>query len=127
LKQQASDFSARAGSYSSVDGFASIRDVYVGVTASVQTYLEVQRKQLIQAHPAYGPSWGQTTRSLASRITSPLPVLGKDTAEVTVQVQVTVEAAGASPQVSYQEIILSYQKIGGAWIVSHISSQPFTP
>ncbi len=124
LKQQAMVFAAREGSYSNADEFISIRAVYVDVTAGMQTFLEAERQQLIKAHPARGASWGQTSHALSARLSSNPPLLGKDSAEVTVQIQQTITADNNSPTVSYQEIILSFQKVGDRWLVTHLTSHP---
>ncbi|MDO8617484.1 MAG: hypothetical protein Q7N87_01155 [Candidatus Uhrbacteria bacterium] len=124
LKQQAMVFVAREGSYSNADEFISIRGVYVDVTAGMQTVLELERQKLVAAHPARGAAWGQTSRSLSARVSSSLSVLDQTSAEVTVQAQVTVTAGDAPSSVTYQEIILSFQKVGDRWLVSRMTSRP---
>lgn len=128
LQRLAMDFTARMATYSSVDEFVAMKVVYTEASAEVQAYLEAQRKQLIADHPAIGPSWGQTTRSLSSKITSRLPIIGKDTAEVTVQVQQIIESP-TQPQANktvYQEAVLSFKRQGTGWLVTHIAWQPIS-
>jgi hypothetical protein len=125
LKRHALSFAARYGSYSNTDEFGSWRSLGVDITAGVQPYLVAEQKKLLQAHPQKDGYWGQTTKALSSRITSALPVLGKTTAEVTVQTQQTITAdAQPNPSVSYQEMILSYSNVNGTWLVSRITLKP---
>lgn len=127
LNRQASTFAASVGSYSNADGFASIKNLYTQVTSDVKTFLETQRAQLLKNHPTFSSSWGQTTRALSSKITSPLPILSKNSVDVRVQSQQTIESIGASPIVSYMEADITFQKSGDAWIVSQIAWKPFQP
>lgn len=123
LKQQASQVAARQGTYASSDEFAALRELMVEVSPAMQTFLEGQRQALIKAHPAKGPSWGQTTKTLSSRITSSLPIGNQATVEVTVQAQQIIESAGKPPEISYREIIVSYQRLDNRWIVTRIESR----
>ena len=123
LKQQASSFTARQGSYSSVDSFESIRLASLDASADVQTVLQNTRQDLLQAHPAYGSSWGQTTHVLSARIISALPIGTKISVDLVVQAQVTVTAAGVKSAPTYQEFSVTLQKVGTKWFVSKISVQ----
>ncbi|MSR85385.1 hypothetical protein EXS71_03055 [Candidatus Uhrbacteria bacterium] len=123
LKQQASAFVGRQGSYSSVDAFEAIRLAGLDASAEVQVFLQNERERLIQTHPAYGPSWGQTTHVLSARIISPLPMGSRTGAQLTVQAQVTTQSVGEKSAPTYQEFSLTMQKSGTAWIVTNISSQ----
>jgi len=122
LKRMAMDFASRSASYASVDGFASIRDVFSLATKDVQTYLTNVQKGLQTAHPAKGVSWGVNTQSLAPRITSGIPVLSSDTVQAVVQVSQTTETKGQATSV-YREATITYTKQDGAWLVSKISWQ----
>ena len=123
LKRQAMDFTARVASYSSVDSFVGMKVVYTEVTPEVQAFLETTRKQLVTDHPIFGASWGQTTKSLNAKITSALPIIGKETAEVTLQVQQTIESP-TQPKANrtfYQEAVLGLKRQGAGWIVTRVA------
>jgi hypothetical protein len=125
LKRQASDFAARMGSYSSLDEFAGIKNVYVNATPAVQTFLESERQTLTRLHPIIGPSFGQTARALTSRITSPLPIEKQTRVQLTVQVQHTIED-GSKIDVEYAEVQITLERQDAAWIVSRVSSESIT-
>ena len=127
-KQFASDFTSRMATYSSTDGFSAITQVYTQVTPDVKTYLESERTKLIAAHPAYGTSWGQTTRAIATRLITATPILQKTQIEIVVQAQQFTTVGGIqSGSASYQEADLVLNRQGSTWIVSHITWQPFQP
>ncbi|MBM3204435.1 hypothetical protein FJZ48_00425 [Candidatus Uhrbacteria bacterium] len=125
LKRQASDFAARMMSYASLDEFMGMKSVYVNAQPAVQAFLEGERKKLIAAHPAIGPSWGQTSRALTSKITSPLPLGAKTEVQLTVQVQQTIED-GANTEVQYAEVDMTLQWQDKTWVVSRVSAKPIT-
>lgn len=128
IKRFTALFVGRIGSYSSVDGFAGMKTGYTQTSSEVQGFLEAERKKMVEAHPAFGVSWGQTTRPVTTNIISALPVLGKDSVEVSVQSQVITEnGVAASPEISYQETDVVLKKQGDAWVVTRISWKPFEP
>jgi hypothetical protein len=127
LKRRAVDFASRVASYSSVDDFAGIRDVFGDATAEVQSFLEAERKKLVEAHPSFGPSWGQTTRSVASRIEEGIPVLNGTRAVVVVQTQKTIERSDGPSETRYEEAVLSFQKVNGEWLVNRIEWRAYQP
>lgn len=119
LMRQAMTFASRSASYSSVDGFATILEVFPQSTPDVQTYLLNLQKSLQAAHPIAGPSWGQNTRSLAPMIASGIPILTSGGAQVTVQTRQTTETDGKETS-SYKEADITFVKINGAWLVSRV-------
>ena len=127
LKRQALSFAARQGTYSSVDGFVAMQAVYLEASTGVREQLEKARVALVAEHPSFGPVWGQTMHTLSARITSPLPLIGKSSAQVTVQAQQTIERGDAANEVSYKQIVLDFNQAGETWIVSRVVVQPFQP
>lgn len=120
------DFAARAYSYSNADGFAGIANVFTASTDDLKTFLLNEQKRLVALHPITS-AWRQTARTVSARIVSPLPLLGKTTAQVSVQAQILVDENSSKPAVSYLEITISYVKQGNVWIASRIETQPFQP
>ena len=127
LRHQAVSFVAREGSYTSSDGFAALKSVYTEVTPAVQTFLEGERTRLAAAHPASGAYWGQTTKSVSSKITSSDPVLTSTSTQVQVQTQVTVEETWKADVITYQVVTVNFQKQDNAWQVVRIERKPFEP
>lgn len=124
LRQRALQFAARQGSYTNADGFASIQDVYLDVTPTVRSFYQAERDRWIKEHPAAVGPWTQTLRALSSRITSELPLGGKTQATVSVQAQQTIEANAQPAVVSYQEIIITFTRDQGRWLVSRVETKP---
>jgi len=120
LKRQALAFAARVGSYSSVDGFATLHEVYDQALPAVQNFLNQTTADLAKQHPATGASWGQTTTALAPQITGGLPLNSSQTAEVTVETRVTIETNGQSTA-NFQKTVLTYTKTDGTWLVSRVT------
>lgn len=127
LRRQSVDFAARLGTYASADEFAGMKQVYVEVTPEVQAFLELQRLELVKSHASRGPSWGQTARSVSSRIVSALPLSTHSDAEVIVQMQLSSGAETAKPTITYKELAIHYVKSGGLWRVDRVNWQEFTP
>ena len=123
--QRAKFFAATLGTYSSVEGFSSFRDVRVQATPEIQDFLMAEQKRLTEAHPAYGPSWSQSTRALSAKISSALPMGSADTVEVQVDTQQVVESAQAPQQISYQRATVAMRKVGSTWFVSRITWSAF--
>lgn len=126
IKRQSIDVAARAFSYSNADGFAGITSVFTESTADLKAFLESERARLVTQHPLT-TSWRQTARTVSARIVSPLPLLGKTYAQVSVQAQMIVDEAGKAQIVSYQEITISYVKQGNLWVAARMETQPFEP
>ena len=124
VMQRATMFAATLGTYSSSEEFSSLHDLRVQATKDMQVYLASEQTRLRDLHPAYGPPWSQTTRALSSRITSTLPLGGKDQVEVSVQVQKIVETLQGSPQIEYQDIHVTLIKQGAVWNVASLRAQP---
>lgn len=124
LKRQALDFASRQGSYSSVDEFAAIRQVYTQSTQELADFLEGERQTLIARYPAFGPSYGRTTRSLSAKILTGIPVLESGTAEVEVQAQVVTNSASGGETIGYERIVVSYTKSGNTWVASRVEASP---
>lgn len=127
LKQQASAFVAFIGTYANEDGFGSLREAGLRSTGDLQSFLLKQRDALSAVHPRFGPSWGQTTRAVAARVLSGIPVLLSDKAEVVVQTQRETGPAGGERKTTYEEVTISFQKSDGAWIASRIEHKPYEP
>lgn len=118
LKRFSIDAVARSGSYSNVDGFASLQQAALDGTAAWQTEVEAFRQTLITAHPPLGPSWGMTTKALSARILSGTPLLSSSVAVVIVQAQKTLIESGKASTVSFVEVRLSLEKVGTGWKVA---------
>ena len=127
LKQQATDFAARVGTFSSVNGFDSLREASLLVNGEARTSLMKTRQDMIVTHPMYGPSWGQTTKSVAVRITSGFPIQSNNNAELVIQVQRTTETGNIISHPFYEEVTLSYVPDHSLWIVTRVASKPFAP
>lgn len=128
LKRLANAFAARSQTYASVDGFVSMQQVYGDASAEVRATLEEERQQLIKDHPATAPSWGQTTRVVSTKTTTGGSIVSATTAAVTVHVQQTTETAtNGSAKTTYQEMMLSFKKVGSDWQVVRMEMKPFQP
>ncbi len=121
MKRQGMDFAGRVGSYSSVDNFAALRDVYALVTDEYRAKLEVMRADLIKQYPSFGTSWGRTYRPLTTKILSGTPVLSSSRVVVEVQGQLIIERAGENPVVSNVKSTITFVKQGTNWIVSDVT------
>lgn len=120
IKRAAFEVSARAGTYSSVDGFAALRDVSNFVDADTQTKLAAQQKELARQYPTFGPSWGRSFRPLSSSITSGTPVLSSSRVVVEVQGQIIEERTNENPNVRNGKTTITFVKQGSGWVVSDI-------
>lgn len=115
-QRAAMDIAARVGSYSNANNFDDLRVMQANVGKDYAAKLAGLREQLMKDHPSFGPSWGQTLRSLSASISSEsIPVIGKDTIEVSVQGQRTIESNGASTT-SYSLVTLTLQKKDDGWM-----------
>lgn len=120
LRRMAQDFVSRAGSYSNADEFAALREAGLEATTDVRTFFAAEHTRLMAAHPFRSGSWGQTTRGLASKITSPTPIRDQTTVTIEVQAQVVTEVGEAAPETSYQNVTVTFEKSGTSWLVSRI-------
>lgn len=127
VMQRAKTLATALGTYSSAEGFASLRDLKVQSTAEMQAFLDSEQQRLVALHPSYGPAWSQSIRALSARIQSPLPVLGKTEVDVQVQAQQTVESDQQSPEISYQVASIKMVKVGEVWFARFIRWEPFQP
>lgn len=127
LRRHSIDVASRGGTYANGDSFAGIEQIYTDVTPEVKTFLVTQKEALLKEHPLRGASWGQTTRALAAKIVSPLPIGTQTTAEVQVQAQVSSGDQSAAPVLTYKQIVLSYTKINGTWLVNRMTITDFQP
>lgn len=128
LKRQALDFSARQGTYSNADDFDSLRELFPLVTDALRTKLEARREELRRDHPAFGPSWSQSMRTLSAELdVKSIPVLSKTTATVYVQAQQTTEDQRTGKTSSLVRLTLTLTKTGDAWIPSDITLEPLAP
>lgn len=125
--QRARLFASLAGTYSSTEGFSSLHDLRAQATPEMQNFLQAEQARLAALHPAFGSSWTQSTKALSARIVSGLPILGKESVQLVVQTQQTVETNDAKPVVSYQEATVGLTKVGNAWNVSSVTWKPFQP
>ena len=124
LRRTAQAFASRAGSYSNVDGFASLISSGFGASSSVQAYFVDQRAALNAAHPLQSGSWGQTARGLASRIVTSLPITSVQTSvQVQVDAQIITNAGSTQGATSYRQALVTFDRSGQDWIVSRISWQ----
>jgi len=124
LKRQALDYAGRQGSYSSVDGFIAIRQVYTLSTPTLQQFLESKRQELVRQYPGFGPSWSKGTRPLSAKITSGTPVLSSPQVVVEVQAQTTTNETDGTETVAYERIIITYTSINGSWIAERVDIAP---
>lgn len=124
LKRQAMSYAGRQGSYSSIDGFESMRQVYPESTKTLADFLEAERQKLIAAHPSYGPSYGRTTRSLSANIVSSEPILTGTKAVLEVQAQVLTNEADGTEHLTYEKITVSFEKSNGEWVANDIRRDP---
>ncbi len=120
LRRFAQDFASRAGTYSNADGFAALREAGLEATAEVRTYFASERTRLTAEHGLRAGSWGQTTRGLASKITSPTPIRDQQVVTVEVDAQVITEAGTDNPVTSYRKALLTLRRTGDTWLVSKI-------
>ena len=118
LKRFSIDAVARSGSYSNVDGFASLQQAALDATVARQAELTSLRQSLTAAHPPLGPSWGLTTKALSARIVSGTPLLSSSLAVVVVQAQKTQTESGKDPVVSFVEVRLALDKVGQSWKIA---------
>jgi hypothetical protein len=125
LRHQANAFASRAGTYGNGDGFESLRALFLEVTPDLRTFLEKMQQDLATAHPMNGPTWGQTSRVVATKLTKGLPVKTSTEVEAIVQVQQTIEEQNTPPAVSYKEAIVTFVKQNGAWVPRFISWRNF--
>lgn len=123
LKRKAMVFAGRFGTYSSVDGFAALRDAQVDATTDLRKALVTQQAALQKDHPPYGNSWGITTLALSAAVVD-APVAGKTSVSLTVQTQQNVYVAGAVQSTSYQEADMKLVKDGQDWRVSELTWKP---
>lgn len=120
LRRFAQDFVSRAGSYSNADEFAALREAGLEATPEVRTFFAAERTRLTSAYGLRSGAWGQTTRGLASKITSPTPIRDQRLVTVQVDAQVITESGDASPVVSYRKADVNLQRTGDTWLVSKI-------
>lgn len=124
IRHRASAFAARQGSYTNADGFVALRDVYLDVSPTVRAFYQAEQQRLTQEHSLAKGLWTQTTRSLSSKITSDMPVIGKSQVVVSVQAQQSIESGTASAALSYREFMVTLSREQGRWVVSRIESRP---
>ncbi len=120
LRRFAQDFASRAGTYSNADGFAALREAGLEATSEVRAYFASERTRLTAEHGLRAGSWGQTTRGLASKITSPTPIRDQQVVTIEVDAQVITEAGTDNPVTSYRKALLTLRRTGDAWLVSKI-------
>ena len=124
LKRQAMSFAGRSGSYSSVDSFASMRQVYSESTERLRDFLETQRQDLISRYPSFGSSYGRTVRSLSADVVSGVPVLSNDTVVLEVQTQVTINATDGQESIIYEMVTVTFVKSGEEWVADDVRVAP---
>lgn len=113
LRRIASAYGARLSTFSADDGFEAIRDAQTIATSEFQPRLENLRAQMTKEHPV-GSHWSQEARAITTNIEpSSLPVFGKTTATVNVQMQRTVNST-----LDYLNIAITLTEQGGQWLVS---------
>lgn len=123
VKARAMDFASRSGSYANADGFAAIKSAEVEAGEALRATLEAKRLELVKAHPLPGgESYGQTTRSLSSKLLTPPPLANRSSVQASVQAQRTVNA-GSSSSVSYVEMTMDLERIGATWIVTALTEK----
>jgi hypothetical protein len=120
LRRFAEDFTSRAGSYSNADGFAALREAGLEATPKVRSFFASEQARLSAAYPLRSGHWGQTTRGLASKITSVTPIRSQTEVTVQVDAQIITEVGDASPVTGYRHAILTLQKTDGRWLVSRL-------
>ncbi len=123
LKRQSVAWVERAGTFSSVDGFSSLNQVFVESVPSIQQYLQSQQQALVKAHPSVGATYGQTTRAFSASIVDGLPLLQHGQARVLVQAQQTTVTDATSTK-EYVQTELQYDQQGASWVVTHVSTEP---
>ncbi len=126
IKRKAMVFAGRLGTYSSVDGFAALRDAQVDATVAMRAKLTAQQTALQSEHPPYGTSWGVTTLALSAAIAE-TPITGKSSVTVRVQTQQSVYRGGTLQNSSYQQADLLLVKEGDEWRVSELTWKPVQP
>lgn len=120
LRRFAQDFVSRAGSYSNADEFTALRDAGLEATPEVRAFFTSERTRLLSAYALRSGAWGQTTRGLASKITSPTPIRDQRLVTVEVDAQVITESGDSSPVITYRKAIVNLQRTGDTWLVSKI-------
>ena len=123
LKQQASDFAVLIGTYSNTDGFDSLREAGLLTSADLNAFLLKQRDQLLKDHPRYGPSWGQTTVAISSRLVSGAPLLSGSDASVLIQTQREITSDARMEKAVYEEATITFKKDAARWVVTRIEAK----
>lgn len=128
LKRQAMDYASRQGTYSNADDYRALVDAQANVTVELATKLEDQRTLLRRSHPAFGPSYSQTIRSLSASIdATSVPLLNRSSATVRVQAQQITEEQGKARGVATVVVIVSFVKQGDNWIPSDVTLEAYNP
>lgn len=122
LFRRARDLVSRAGTYSSVDQFAALQQVYIDAGPEAKAFLQSERERLI-AERASG-SFVQTTRSLAARLAEEIPVRTATDAQVIVEAQQLVQQDTQSSTV-LKRAVVTLQKSGGTWIMTRLVWEEF--
>lgn len=120
LRRTAQDFVSRTGSYSNADGFAAIRQAGLGASVGVRSYLDAEQTRLAKLYPISNGSWGQTALGLASRVTSPTPILNQTNVVVQVDAQVITQVGMLPSTTDYKQANVTFQKAGDDWVISRL-------
>lgn len=124
LLNRASAFVGRQGSYTNLDGFIALRDVYLDVSPTVRAFYQAEMERLAKEHPVTAGTWVQTVRALSSKITSETPIIGKNQVVVSVQAQQVIEAGLTPAALTYVEFTVTFTREQGIWKVARIESKP---
>jgi len=124
LLNRAAAFVGRQGSYTNLDGFIALRDIYLDVSPTVRAFYQAEQERLTKEHAVTNGTWVQTVRALSSKITSETPIIGKNQAVVSVQAQQVIEAGLTPAALSYVEFTVTFTREQGVWKVSRIESKP---
>lgn len=118
LFRRAKDVVARGSTYSSVDQFAAIQQVYIDVTPEVKTFLEAEREALLRDRA--GSGYAQTTRPLAARLEEEVMVRTATDVVVEVDAQRLIEQNGGQT-VSLVRAMAAFTRRGEAWVMTRLT------
>ncbi len=122
LFRRSRDLTSRLATASNADGFAALTQVYDDVTPEVRAFLEGERARLNREHPVPGPTYAQTVRALAARLTQDTEVRTANEVEVTVDVQQYTEQGEANATV-LRQALLQLVRNGSVWKISRVTWQ----
>lgn len=118
LFRRAREIAARSATYSSVDRFDAISQVFIDVSPELRTTLAAEQNRLIQEVGT--GSRRQTTRALSARLTQDVLVRSASTVQVEVDTQQVTQDGGTSAT-RLRRATMQLQKQGDTWIATSLT------